>query len=92
MEYALKKEKKSLALSAGAPFSSPCPGGFLVTQKMLDMFKRPTDPPEHNYLYLLPSGVFVGGYAAALQSGYNIEQVRAAFLFFFSHLDVPAVR
>uniref|UniRef100_A0AAQ5XU16 proton-translocating NAD(P)(+) transhydrogenase n=1 Tax=Amphiprion ocellaris TaxID=80972 RepID=A0AAQ5XU16_AMPOC len=51
------------------------PGGFLVTQKMLDMFKRPTDPPEHNYLYLLPGGVFVGGYAAALQSGYNIEQM-----------------
>lgn len=42
---------------------------------MLDMFKRPTDPPEYNYLYLLPGGVFVGGYAAALQSGYNIEQV-----------------
>uniref|UniRef100_A0A669BKW2 proton-translocating NAD(P)(+) transhydrogenase n=1 Tax=Oreochromis niloticus TaxID=8128 RepID=A0A669BKW2_ORENI len=51
------------------------PGGFLVTQKMLDMFKRPTDPPEYNYLYLLPGGVFVGGYAAALQSGYNIEQM-----------------
>ncbi len=50
-------------------------GGFLVTKKMLDMFKRPTDPPEYNYLYLLPTGVFVGGYAAALQSGYNIEQV-----------------
>lgn len=48
-----------------------------MTQKMLDMFKRPTDPPEHNYLYLLPGGLFVGGYAAALQSGYNIEQVRA---------------
>lgn len=42
---------------------------------MLDMFKRPTDPPEYNYLYLLPAGVFVGGYGAALQSGYNIEQV-----------------
>uniref|UniRef100_A0A665VE99 proton-translocating NAD(P)(+) transhydrogenase n=1 Tax=Echeneis naucrates TaxID=173247 RepID=A0A665VE99_ECHNA len=51
------------------------PGGFLVTQKMLDMFKRPTDPPEYNYLFLLPGGVFVGGYAVALQSGYNIEQM-----------------
>uniref|UniRef100_A0A671Y193 proton-translocating NAD(P)(+) transhydrogenase n=1 Tax=Sparus aurata TaxID=8175 RepID=A0A671Y193_SPAAU len=51
------------------------PGGFLVTKKMLDMFKRPTDPPEYNYLYLLPSGVFVGGYAAALQAGYHIEQM-----------------
>lgn len=46
-----------------------------MTKKMLDMFKRPTDPPEYNYLYLLPGGIFVGGYAAALQSGYNIEQV-----------------
>lgn len=51
-------------------------GGFLVTQRMLDMFKRPTDPPEYNYLYLLPAGLFVGGYGVALQSGYNIEQVR----------------
>lgn len=42
------------------------------------MFKRPTDPPEYNYLYLLPAGVFVGGYGAALQAGYNIEQVRGA--------------
>lgn len=40
------------------------------------MFKRPTDPPEYNYLYLLPGGVFVGGYAAALSGGYSIEQVR----------------
>lgn len=50
-------------------------GGFLVTQRMLDMFKRPTDPPEYNYLYLLPAGTFVGGYLAALYSGYNIEQI-----------------
>uniref|UniRef100_A0A452TLS3 proton-translocating NAD(P)(+) transhydrogenase n=1 Tax=Ursus maritimus TaxID=29073 RepID=A0A452TLS3_URSMA len=51
------------------------PGGFLVTQRMLDMFKRPTDPPEYNYVYLLPAGTFVGGYLAALYSGYNIEQI-----------------
>ena len=42
---------------------------------MLDMFKRPTDPPEHNYLYAIPAGVFVGGYGAALAAGYQIEQV-----------------
>lgn len=47
-----------------------------MTQRMLDMFKRPTDPPEYNYLYLLPGGTFVGGYLAALYSGYNIEEVR----------------
>lgn len=57
-----------------------CSGGFLVTQRMLDMFKRPTDPPEYNYLYLLPTGLFVGGYGVALQSGYNIEQVRQHYL------------
>ncbi len=51
-------------------------GGFFVTKRMLDMFKRPTDPPEYNYLYLLPAGLFVGGYGVALQSGYNIEEVR----------------
>ncbi|KAK6492935.1 NAD(P) transhydrogenase [Huso huso] len=50
-------------------------GGFLVTKKMLDMFRRPTDPPEHHYLYLLPAGVFVGGYAAALNCGYKIEEM-----------------
>uniref|UniRef100_A0A672JGH1 NAD(P) transhydrogenase, mitochondrial n=1 Tax=Salarias fasciatus TaxID=181472 RepID=A0A672JGH1_SALFA len=66
---------QTLAVLAAFISSVNIAGGFLVTQKMLDMFKRPTDPPEHNYLYLLPGGVFVGGYAAALQSGYNIEQM-----------------
>lgn len=50
-----------------------------MTQRMLDMFKRPSDPPEYNYLYLLPAGTFVGGYLAALNGGYNIEQVRGSF-------------
>lgn len=61
-------------ISHSFPFS-PFAGGFLVTQRMLDMFKRPTDPPEYNYLYLLPGGLFVGGYATALHTGYSIEQV-----------------
>ena len=37
-------------------------GGFLVTKKMLDLFKRPTDPPEYYELYAIPVGVLVGGY------------------------------
>lgn len=53
-----------------------CAGGFLITQRMLDMFKRPTDPPEYNYLYLLPGATFVGGYGASVAAGYSIEQVR----------------
>uniref|UniRef100_A0A8D0A8K8 NAD(P) transhydrogenase, mitochondrial n=1 Tax=Sander lucioperca TaxID=283035 RepID=A0A8D0A8K8_SANLU len=50
-------------------------GGFLITQRMLDMFKRPTDPPEYNYLYMLPGAAFVGGYGASVAAGYNIEQM-----------------
>jgi len=43
-------------------------GGFLVTQRMLDMFKRPDDPPEYNALYGIPAAVFLSGYGyAALQ-------------------------
>uniref|UniRef100_UPI00358E088A NAD(P) transhydrogenase, mitochondrial n=1 Tax=Myxine glutinosa TaxID=7769 RepID=UPI00358E088A len=66
---------ETLALLAAFISSINIAGGFLVTQRMLDMFKRPTDPPEHNYLYLLPGGVFIGGYGAALWSGYSIEQM-----------------
>ncbi len=39
------------------------------------MFKRPTDPPEYNYLYALPGAAFVGGYGASVAAGYSIEQV-----------------
>lgn len=35
-------------------------GGFLVTQRMLDMFKRPDDPPEYNKLYAIPALGFLG--------------------------------
>lgn len=37
-------------------------GGFTITQRMLDMFKRPTDPKEYNHLYAIPAGTLVGGY------------------------------
>lgn len=44
-------------------------GGFLVTQRMLDMFKRPTDPPEFNYLYGIPATFFLGGYGLTAYNG-----------------------
>ncbi|XP_027843288.2 NAD(P) transhydrogenase, mitochondrial-like isoform X1 [Aphis gossypii] len=37
-------------------------GGFVVTQRMLQMFKRPSDPPEYNALYFIPASVFFCGY------------------------------
>ncbi|RXN16417.1 NAD(P) mitochondrial-like protein [Labeo rohita] len=65
---------ESLALLAAFVSSINIAGGFLITQRMLDMFKRPTDPPEYNYLYALPGLAFVGGYGASLTGGYSIEQ------------------
>nr|XP_042900894.1 NAD(P) transhydrogenase, mitochondrial [Parasteatoda tepidariorum] len=59
-------------LGAAAAFISSiniC-GGFLVTKRMLDMFRRPTDPPEFNYLYAIPGTAFIGGYAALAAAGY----------------------
>lgn len=35
-------------------------GGFLVTQRMLDMFRRPDDPREYNMLYGIPALTFFG--------------------------------
>lgn len=74
--YLPENTPQSLAVLSTFISSVNIAGRFLVTQRMLDMFRRPTDPPEYNYLYLLPGGVFVGGYAAALNGGYNIEQVK----------------
>ena len=51
-------------------------GGFLVTQRMLDMFRRPGDPPEYNYLYAIPAAAFLGGYMASHMYGFSdIQQM-----------------
>ncbi|KAI0471541.1 NAD(P) transhydrogenase mitochondrial precursor [Xylariaceae sp. FL0804] len=44
-------------------------GGFVITKRMLDMFKRPTDPPEYPWLYAIPAVLFGGGFLAAASSG-----------------------
>ena len=46
---------------------------------MLDMFKRPTDPAEHNYLYALPTATIVAGCFAGYYAGY-VEVVHMAYL------------
>ena len=46
-------------------------GGTIVTKKMLDMFRRPTDPPEYNHYYLLPGAVAVGGSGLLFATGAN---------------------
>ncbi|KAI0321656.1 PNTB-domain-containing protein [Amylostereum chailletii] len=44
-------------------------GGFVITKRMLDMFKRRDDPPEYSWLYGLPAVVFTGGFLAAASTG-----------------------
>ena len=44
-------------------------GGFLVTKKMLDLFKRPDDPPEFYEYYGVPVAGFTGGFMLANMMG-----------------------
>ncbi|KIX03107.1 NAD(P)(+) transhydrogenase (AB-specific), alpha subunit [Rhinocladiella mackenziei CBS 650.93] len=44
-------------------------GGFVITKRMLDMFKRPTDPPEYPWLYAIPGVLFGAGFVAAASTG-----------------------
>ncbi|KAK3116830.1 hypothetical protein LTR53_002394 [Teratosphaeriaceae sp. CCFEE 6253] len=44
-------------------------GGFVITKRMLDMFRRPTDPKEYPWLYAIPGLLFGGGYIAAASTG-----------------------
>mmetsp|Transcript_16061 Transcript_16061/g.15471 ORF Transcript_16061/g.15471 Transcript_16061/m.15471 type:complete len:1066 (-) Transcript_16061:82-3279(-) len=44
-------------------------GGFIVTTKMLDMFKRPSDPPEYYHLYGIPTAGALALYGAGSMSG-----------------------
>ena len=53
-------------------------GGFMVTKKMLDLFKRPTDPPEFYEYYGYPAGGFVAGYALTNLSGFSESSAIAA--------------
>lgn len=61
------------ALAAGAVGLSAVNlvGGTIVTKKMLDMFRRPTDPPEFYQYYLLPAVVAIGGSGALFLTGLN---------------------
>ncbi|TFK42509.1 NAD(P) transhydrogenase beta subunit-domain-containing protein [Crucibulum laeve] len=54
-------------------------GGFIITKRMLDMFKRPTDPPEYSWLYAIPATVFTGGFLAAASTGMS-GLVQAGYL------------
>jgi NAD(P) transhydrogenase len=46
-------------------------GGFTVTQRLLDMFKRKGDIEEYNYLYSLPALIFCSTFMASHYLGYK---------------------
>ncbi|XP_073985209.1 NAD(P) transhydrogenase, mitochondrial-like [Rhodnius prolixus] len=45
-------------------------GGFIVTKRMLDMFRRPGDPPDYNSLFVIPGAVVLGGYGLGVMWSY----------------------
>ncbi|CAJ1438054.1 unnamed protein product [Effrenium voratum] len=45
-------------------------GGFVMTRRMIDMFKRDTDVSQFPELYAVPAAMFVGLYAAGSYYGY----------------------
>jgi NAD(P) transhydrogenase len=53
-------------------------GGFIVSKKMLDMFKRPDDPPEYYHLYGIPAAGTMVFYTAGSVSGHVPEIDSAA--------------
>ncbi|KAI0780954.1 PNTB-domain-containing protein [Trametes elegans] len=54
-------------------------GGFVITKRMLDMFKRATDPPEFAWLYGIPAIVYTGGFLFAASTGMS-GLVQAGYL------------
>ena len=61
-------------LATGALFLSAINivGGFMVTQRMLDMFKREGDPDEHMQLMAMPAGAFFATYLAGRALGADV--------------------
>lgn len=64
-------------------------GGFTITQRMLDMFKRPEDPVEHNNLYAIPGAVLLAGWAAGRYLG--LDEVTSATYLVSSALCIAAI-
>eukprot|EP00775_Hariotina_reticulata_P007046 gene7046-7260_t len=64
-------------------------GGFTITQRMLDMFKRPDDPIEHNNLYAIPGAALLAGWAVGRYLG--IDEVTSATYLVSSALCIAAI-
>ena len=55
------------SLSAG--LVCPGPQNKNIVYCCAGMFRRPGDPQEHNYLYAIPAGALLGGFAVGHYAG-----------------------
>jgi NAD(P) transhydrogenase len=46
-------------------------GGFLITKRMLDMFRRPTDPLDYEHFYAAPAAAFMMTYFGGRAAGFT---------------------
>jgi len=53
--------------------------GFLITRRMLDMFRRPTDLPDYTWTYGIPAAAFIGGVSCGKMVGLN-DMTQAVYL------------
>ncbi|KAG1662420.1 hypothetical protein FOA52_012353 [Chlamydomonas sp. UWO 241] len=58
-----------LAATAMAASAVNIGGGFTITQRMLDMFKRPTDAPSNDAYYAIPGAAMLAAIVAASLAG-----------------------
>lgn len=74
-------DSTATALAASAVLASAVNigGGFTVTQRMLDMFKRPGDPEEHNDVFQYPTAALAGGSVLGIALGAG-EMANMAYL------------
>jgi len=68
--YLPSNAAETLAATALVASAINIGGGFTITQRMLDMFKRPGDPEEHNEYMALPAAATIAAFAAGTAAGY----------------------
>eukprot|EP01065_Artemidia_motanka_P044019 TRINITY_DN6203_c0_g1_i1.p1 TRINITY_DN6203_c0_g1~~TRINITY_DN6203_c0_g1_i1.p1 ORF type:complete len:1551 (+),score=525.74 TRINITY_DN6203_c0_g1_i1:147-4655(+) len=63
-----------LATTAVVLSSINIAGGFNITFKMLEMFRKDTDPREYNWVFMIPAGAFLAATCAGQVAGYGGAQ------------------
>jgi len=69
---------QALGLVAVVMSSVNIVGGFILTNRMLQMFVRPGDPPGYEHYYALPLSALVGGYFVT--KGMGVDTINMAYV------------